>query len=71
MVLLDAERKKNEALLLRIRDFEVENERLQRATLQPDVLENQLQQLMNPSRSVYHGPDSVAHFESSIDWGHQ
>ena len=48
MVLLDAERKKNEALLLRIRDLEVENERLQRATLQLDVLENQLQQLMNP-----------------------
>ena len=68
MMLLEAERKKNEVLLSRIRHLEQENAELRRAALQPDILENQLQQVMNPSRSVYHGPDSVAHFESfSID----
>lgn len=68
MVLLEAERRKNESLLSRIRLLEQENTELRRTALQPDLLENQLQQVMNSSRSVYHGPDSVAHFDSfSID----
>lgn len=66
MVLLEAERRKNEALLSRIRHLEQEKAELRLAALQPDVLENQLQQVMNPSCSVYHGPDGVAHFDSFL-----
>lgn len=66
--LLEAERKKNEELLSRVQHLEQENAELRCAALQPAVLESQLQQLMNPIHPVYHGPDTVGHFDSfSID----
>lgn len=68
MSLLEAERNKNEELLSRVQHLERENAELRRAALQPAVLESQLQQLINPTHPVYHGPDTVAHFECfSID----
>lgn len=68
MSLLEAERKKNEELVSRVQHLEQENAELRCAALQPAVLESQLQQMMNPSHPVHHGPDTVAHFDCfSID----
>ena len=68
MLLIEAKRKRNEELLSRVQHLERENAELRQAALNPQVLESQLQQLMNPSRSAYHGPDTVAHLECfSID----
>ena len=61
MLLLEAERKKSEELISRVQHLEQENAELKCAALQPTVLDSQLQQLMNPIHSVYHGPDTVAH----------
>lgn len=68
MSLLEAERMKNRDLLSRVQHLEQENADLRSVVLQPAVLESQLQQVMNPAHPVYHGPDTVAHFDSfSID----
>ena len=68
MSLLEAERMKNQELLSRVQHLEQENADLRSVVLQPAVLESQLQQVMNPAHPVYHGPDTVAHFDSfSID----
>ena len=53
----------DEELISRVQHLERENAELRHAALNPEVLENQLQQLMKPFRSAYHGPDTVAHLE--------
>ena len=68
---LDSEKKRNEQLLLHIKHLEqhiAELEHRQSTAFWPDVIDSQVQQVMNPSHSVYHGPDTLEHFHSfSVD----
>ena len=45
-----------------------ELERLQSAAIMPERVESQVQCLLNPSREVYHGPDTLQNFQTfSVD----
>lgn len=68
---LEAEKEKNEQLVLSSRKLEEENAKLRgllATAFQPDIIESQVQSMMNSSCSAYHGPDTIEHFYSfSID----
>jgi hypothetical protein len=68
---LEAEKAKNEQLVLNTLKLEEENAKLRgllATAFQSDVIESQVQSMMNLGRSAYHGPDTVDHFYSfSID----
>ena len=68
---LEAEKAKNDQLVLNTRKLEEENATLRgllAIAFQPHVIESQVQSMMNSARSAYHGPDTVDHFNSfSID----
>lgn len=41
-----------------------ELEGVQSTVFTPEVVDSQVQQMLNPSRIVYHGPDTLQHFQS-------
>ena len=69
---LSFERKRIEELESRLKQMaeqhKVELEKVRSTAISSETLECQVQQLMHSSRAVYHGPDTLEHFDSfSID----
>ena len=68
---LEMEKMKNEQLQLPGKHLEqhiTELKDLQSTAFWPDVIDSQIHQAMNPTHSVYHGPDTLDHFHSfSVD----
>ena len=62
------EKEELQAIVKHLEGRVAELERLQSTAIMPERVESQVMYMLNPSREVYHGPDTLQHFQTfSVD----